>query len=55
MPVVPTFPNGEERHKGVLGRLQVFVVRMVTVNVCGAIDQPGEMEHDSVPKKPRHP
>ena len=41
MPVVPSLPNGEEGNVGILGRVGHHIVRMISVQMSGAIHEEG--------------
>lgn len=54
-PVVPSLPDGADRHEGVLGRPGLVVVRVVAEHVRGRVNEPREVEHHAIPERSGHP
>ena len=50
VPVVPSFATCTPGNNGVLGGVRLRLVRMVAHQVSCAVDQPGEVQYDAIPK-----
>lgn len=48
VPVVPSLPNGAERNEGILSGVGQDVVRVIAHEMCGGVDEPGEVQYDGV-------
>lgn len=54
-PVVPSLPNGADRHERVLRRPRLRVVRVVPEHVRGRVYEPGKVQHHAVAQRPGNP
>merc|ERR1712224_824631 len=54
VPVVPTLADGKNRDNGILRTIDAVIVRVVAVEMGGAVDEPCEVEHRHVAKSAGH-
>jgi hypothetical protein len=50
VPIMPTFTKGKKGHDRIFGGMDGIVVRVVTVQMSGGIDQKGTMQDETIPE-----